>query len=95
MRRTSLLLALLLAACGQPEPAPDRVVGVIETIEGDIASFTVAEQDGDRYEIVIASDVDYGFDLQHLREHETTGDPVDVRLEQRGADLVALSIEDA
>lgn len=97
MRPALALILMLLAACSQPEEAPRRVVGVIDSIQGDgaISGIAVVEDDGDRYEIAIAGDVEYGFDLEHLREHEATGDPVDVRLEERGDDLVALSIDDA
>jgi hypothetical protein len=38
---------------------------------------------------------DYGFDLTHLNEHQSTGDPVRVRLRQRDEGLYALQIDDA
>jgi len=93
--RYALAVLVLLAACSQAEQPPSEVVGVITAIEGDIGAISVVEDDGDEYSVAIADDVEYGFDLQHLREHEATGDPVHVRLEERGGHLVALSIDDA
>lgn len=104
-------LALLGAACGgnddkEPpgdnsvaaEDAPDEVTGVLLDVEsegvGEVTSFTLKEGD-DTYEIFIAEDVDYGFNLGHLSEHLTTGDPVRVPLEVRDGKLYALSIDDA
>ncbi len=77
--------------------APDELTGEIVAIDGEgseIRSFTLASE-GEEYEILIAPDVDYGFDLAHLHEHEAAGDPVHCRLEERDGDLYALSIEDA
>ncbi len=98
-----LCCALLLgAACGGDDgddaAAPSEVTGVILDIEsegiGQVTSFEL--KDGDEtYEIFIAGDVDYGFDLGHLNEHLTTGDPVRVPLEERGGKLYARSIDDA
>jgi hypothetical protein len=104
-------LALLGAACGgdeaeEPaggdtvaaEDAPEEVTGVLLDVEsegvGEVTSFTLKEGD-DTYEIFIADDVDYGFNLGHLNEHLTTGDPVRVPLEERDGKLYALSIDDA
>lgn len=100
----------LLAACGGDDPeetgggpvaaedAPDEVTGVLLDIEsegiGEVTSFTLKEGD-DTYEIFIAEDVDYGFDLGHLNEHLTAGDPVRVPLEVRDGKLYAMSIDDA
>lgn len=106
-----LCVALSGAACGggdaeQPaaaesvaaEDAPDEVTGVLLDVEsegvGEVTSFTLKEGD-ETYEILIADDVDYGFDLGHLNEHLTTGDPVRVPLEVREGRLYALAIEDA
>ena len=104
-------LALLGTACGgddaeEPnaaehvaaEDAPDEVTGVLLDVEsegvGEVTSFTLKEGD-DTYEIFIAEDVDYGFNLGHLSEHLTSGDPVRVPLEVRDGKLYALSIDDA
>ena len=101
-------LALIGAACGgdedEKEPssdaanAPDHVTGVIVDVKSEslqeVTGFTL--KDGDQtYEIFIAEDVDYGFDLGHLREHLRTGDPVTVPLDVREGKLYALSIDDA
>ena len=45
--------------------------------------------------IHIAEDVDYGFDLAHLHEHRTTGEPVRCVFEVRDERLYALEIADA
>ena len=100
MLRLSLLavLAALVGACGDassPLP-PSPVTGVIVEIHGegsDIRSFTLASGD-ETYEIRIADDVDYGFDLAHLREHQAAGEAVRCRVEDRGGAAYALTIED-
>ena len=61
--------------------------------EGDVESFVV-ESGGVRYQLLIADDVDYGFDLGHLREHMEATDPVVVTTEERADGAYALSIED-
>jgi hypothetical protein len=95
-----IALALLAPACGDGDDvaAPDAVTGVVVEIEAqgldDVRSFTV--KDGDElYDISIDPDIDYGFNLGHLNEHRATAEPVRVELEERGDQLVALSIEDA
>ena len=47
------------------------------------------------YHIRIDPDHDYGFDLNHLYVHESTGDPVRVRLRSEYEALFALQIDDA
>ena len=37
---------------------------------------------------------DYGFPLQHLRDHQATGAPVRVLVEDRAGLLIAMSVED-
>ena len=86
----------LVAGCGGEE-APSEVTGTVTNVveeDGAVASFELSSEEGDEYEIVIGGDVDYGFDLTHLHEHHSTGDPVHVRLEERDEELVALSIDD-
>ena len=98
-----LLAALALvagaASCGESrDPVPSTTVGVITAIEGEgseVMSFTLETDDDGTFEVFIAADVDYGFDLAHLREHETTGDPVRCRLEERDGRAYALEIVDA
>jgi hypothetical protein len=98
-----LLLLILTAPLGvacrnDAEEAPSELVGVIVEVQsepdGGIESFTL-ESDGDSRAIYIAPDVDYGFDLQHLHEHRTTGEPVRCVLEEREGRLYALEIVDA
>jgi hypothetical protein len=98
-----LLAALALAAgatgCGESQqPIPPTAVGVITEIDGEgsaVTSFTLETQDDGTFEVFIAEDVDYGFDLAHLHEHETTGDPVRCTLEDRDGRAYALAIVDA
>ena len=105
VRRVILTLAVaaVAGACGsepeeQPrEPVPPRVVGLIVDLEmegGAVRSF-VLEAEGERYDVLIDQEIDYGFDLQHLREHQRLDQPVDVKLEQRGGALYATEILDA
>ena len=98
----------LLASCGgsgdeaEDVPtgaanAPSQVTGVILDVQSEslqeVTGFTV--KDGDQtYEVLIDPDVDYGFDLGHLREHLRTAGPVFVTLELRDGKLYAQSIED-
>ena len=91
-------LALLAACAGGEQAPPSEVVGVITEIEsdgGDVTALEVRADNEETYEIRIADDVDYGFDVDHLYEHEAAGDAVRCRLEERDGHLYALSIEDA
>lgn len=109
IRRFPLILlaiaCLSLAACGgndAPEgeaegAAPNPVTGVITDVRsegiGQVRSFVLTSR-GQRYEIHIADDVEYGFDLEHLNEHRISADPVVVEHEERDGRRYALSIED-
>ena len=104
MKTVSVVLAALALAagavgCGEGrEPVPPTAIGVITAIDGaggDIRSFTLETEDDGTLEVFIAEDVDYGFDLAHLHEHRTTGDPVRCTLEEREGEAYALAIEDA
>ena len=94
-----LAAAVGLAGCGGDDVVPPAVVvGTITEIErdaGTIARFAVETDDGERYELHIAPDVEYGFDLQHLEQHRSTRQPVRCDVEERGGRLFALTIEDA
>lgn len=94
-----LLVALGVSACSKEAPAPPTVLtGVITEVAagtgGKVTGFDL-DASGESYEILIDSARDYGFDLTHLYEHQSTGDPVRVRLQQRDAALYALRIDDA
>lgn len=96
-----------MVACGgssdsgnDGEETPAEVVGLITEVkpEGEFdlpTSFTVEEDDGDTYTVEIDPELDYGFDLLHVREHFVTEDPVAVAVESRDGALVATTIEDA
>ena len=100
VRPAALALVLVLAtACGGADQAdPGReVVGRIVQIDRsgrDIRSFVVEEGD-EHYEVFIAEDVSYGFDLFHLELHYQTGAPVRCLLERRDGRLYALRSVDA
>jgi hypothetical protein len=99
--RSGLVLTFVcmaLAACGGEESRPPaELVGAIVEVQsenGSVVSFTL-DAGGETHAIYIAKDVDYGFDLRHLHEHRTTGEPVRCALEERGERLYALEIADA
>ena len=99
MRLVLVVLALLASTgCGGDEGAPAEVVGVIVSVQdgpnGEVESFEL-DSEGETSTIYIAPDVDYGFALGHLHEHESTGDPVRCVLEEREDRLYALEILDA
>lgn len=99
--RSAFALFLAVAAgCSsavQPRATPDRVTGLIVTVERDqtgaIEAFTVV--DGRRLRVRIDARRDYGFDLEHLEEHRADRLPVTVSLEERDDDLYAVEILDA
>ena len=91
-----LAILVLLGGCGE-EPIPERITGVVTEVRpttGPVRDFSVEGAFG-TFEVRIDPDRDYGFDLRHLEEHRDTGDPVIVRLEDRGGQAFARSIEDA
>ena len=95
MRSLLLPLTALLVACGSaPEPVPERVTGLIQEVErggsGEISAFTVRG-----YEIRIEPGRDYGFDLEHLVEHQVQRLPVRITLDERDDGLYAVEILDA
>lgn len=94
------ILAAALAGCGGDGSSgpPEQVEGEIISLQyeaGALRSFTVRDLTGEIYELYIVRDVNYGFDLNHLREHRSTRDPVRCSVEERSGSLVALTIEDA
>jgi hypothetical protein len=104
----ALLIALVLGACGDDDApssagggaeVPDEVTGVIIAIDAHkgkhVTAFTLESEEGETYNISIAADVDYGFNLTHLVEHRDEELPVSVTLEERSGTLYALSIDDA
>jgi hypothetical protein len=83
---------LLLTACVQG----DRVQGLITDIEvrhGRTVAITVDSGD-ESTRLLTPADVDYGFDLAHLREHLDEKLPVSVEVQERDGEKVALVIED-
>lgn len=101
----AVLLVLVLAvagACGgsgeAADPPPPEATGLVTEVredDGEVSSFTLESLSG-TFEVRIAEDVDYGFDLRHLHEHERDRQPVRCRLEQRDdGNVYALRIDDA
>lgn len=87
------------SACGGPESPrlPSELTGTIVDVQsagGEVQGFTL-RSNGDTFDLSIANDVKYGFDLDHLREHLATGDPIRCTVEEREDKLYALSILDA
>jgi hypothetical protein len=82
---------------GGDDGTPTEIVGVITEISrsgGTIDAITIrSERETQRVEL--DPTIEYGFDLEHLEEHRTTGDPVRCTVVLRGADLVATMILDA
>jgi hypothetical protein len=95
----ALALTAGAASCGEEEqPVPPVAVGVITEINGagsDVTSFTLETDEYGALDVHIARDVDYGFNLGHLHEHQATGDPVRCTLEERDGEAYALEIADA
>lgn len=98
----SCLLVAALAACadgdapsgGAPRELTGVVVGVRSPGLGDVRGFTLRSGD-ETYEVAIDPDVSYDFALPHLNDHLATAEPVRVEIDERGAKLFAVSIEDA
>lgn len=105
MRYAATFFALLvLASCsasGTSNDSPDAETGPLHgqvtdvTVEDDVVTGFELNTGEDTVTIAIDPERDYGFDLFHLEEHVSSGDPVLVETETEGDDLVALSIEDA
>jgi hypothetical protein len=101
MRRGAVAVGVLIAVaagCKAEAPAaPESLTGVITRVAGQQGEVTGFDLDsaGKSYEILIDPGRDYGFDLNHLYEHQSTGDPVRVRLRERDDTLYALRIDDA
>ena len=92
MRIGAVVLVLLLAGCAQGQ----RVQGLITDIEvqdGRTVAITVDSGD-ESTRILTPADVDYGFDLDHLEEHRDEKLPVSVKVQERGGEEIALTIED-
>jgi hypothetical protein len=92
-----LTVAAVLAACGGGDEEQDELIGLIVDVQGrgnNVRSFTL-ESGGQEYRIRIAPDVDYGFQLGHLRTHQASLYPVRCTLERRRGMLYALEIADA
>jgi len=103
MRFLLVVTLALTAACssspGTEPPVPEEITGVITEIErddaGGITAFMVSADEGSTHDIRIDPARDYGFDLEHLVEHQTTGDPVIVTTEKRDGTAYAVEILDA
>ena len=98
LRRAAVLgVVLALSACAD-EPPPRRLTGIITEVRSSgltrVDSFTLRSQ-GETYEIHLADDAELEFPPAHLSEHQATGDPVRVAIDERGDELYAVSVEDA
>jgi hypothetical protein len=87
----------VLAGCGGGADDSNELTGLIIDVRGrgnDIRSFTLRSGD-QTYDIRIAPEVDYGFQLGHLRTHQSSLFPVRCKFERRQGRLYALEIVDA
>ena len=88
----AVLVALSAVACGEdtkepPEAGasstPTQLTGVIIDVESEslteVKGFTLRSE-GETYEILMDSQVNYDFPPSHLNEHVVSGDPVTVDL---------------
>jgi hypothetical protein len=105
MRFATVFFALLMMLSCSANEAPDT----LEATPGDALEGSVTEVTTEEGGAVTAFDLetkegtatihidphrDYGFDLTHLEEHASTGDPVFVETDTEADELVAVSIED-
>ena len=89
-------LAAALVVVASCSPTSGTVRGPVVSVEGDlteVTSFSVLVE-GDMLRFLPIDDQNYGFPLQHLAEHQRTGDAVVVGWELRDDVRYALSIED-
>ena len=92
-RSAAIVTVALLAACA---PTAGTVRGVITSVEGtidEVTAFTLLV-DGAEDRFLVYEDVEYGFPLSHLREHQRTGEPVFVEWRLVGTVRYALSVAD-
>jgi hypothetical protein len=95
------VLIAAVAACGgsggNGDDEATELTGLIVDVQGrgnDVRSFTLQTPEGE-YRLRIAPDVDYGFQLGHLRAHENSLLPVRCTLQRRAGGLYVLEIADA
>lgn len=92
-RRIAAAALIAIAGCASTSGA---VRGPVTSVEGDltgVASFSVLVE-GDEWRFVPVEDGDYAFPLQHLGEHQRTGDPVLVGWELRDDVRYAVLVAD-
>jgi hypothetical protein len=90
------VVVAVLAGCGGGEDDSNEVTGLIIDVRGrgnDVRSFTLRSGD-QTYDFSIAPEVDYGFQLGHLRTHQSSLFPVRCKFERRQGRLYALEIAD-
>lgn len=96
MRRIGALLALmLLSSCGSSQQG--TLEGLVVDVQGDLSAvsqFSVLTESGIEV-LVPATDGEFAFPLQHLREHILSGVPVVVFWELRGGEKFAVFVDDA
>ena len=90
---------LLFASCaaGQEDATPARLEGTVTNLsieDGTVTGFDLVSEEDGIVTILVDPERDYGFDLLHLEEHQSTGDPVVVSTETKGEDVIAVGIDD-
>ncbi len=92
------VLGLALVGCAQPPDGP-AVVGVVIAVDGNLStvdSFTIVTPEEERLTFVPDPDTgNPGFPLVHLADHLRSGDPIEVRYEERAGVAWATWVDDA
>lgn len=93
-----VLGALVAVACGNPtEQARGLVVDVVAETPADVSRFSLRDGSGQvlTFEVGQLEVGGDAFPAAHLREHLTSGEPVEVTFRREGGRLVAVRLRDA
>ena len=92
-RRLAAAALVLVVACSATS---GTARGPVSSVEGDLTrviAFSVLVE-GDEWRFIPIEDGDYAFPLQHLGEHQRSGEPIVVGWELRDNLRYALSVAD-
>lgn len=98
---TVAIIGFLVLACSDAQPQAQTATGVVIQVAGttpaDIDRFTLRTDDGTVLELVVGT-LESGaetFPAAHLREHQSSAEPIRVTYKAEGEGLVAVRLEDA